>query len=123
MRKKEHGIIPGGVLVSPKTSIPIGLGGMIPVKAVKQEDKWEGPLPKGWTGKSRSSFYKSMSDPEDVSKHECEEEEESGHEEGPTATCMKKIAGHVSDPGAFCASLRDQVTGTTHWRHGGGKKK
>lgn len=108
---KEKGLPMGGVLLGKKTNIPIALGGTL------HEDKWAGPLPKGWKDSSRSSFYKSMSDPEDVSK-EAEEE----CEEGPTKTCMKKIAGHVDDPGAFCASLRDRVTGTTHWRHGGGKK-
>lgn len=116
----------GGVLISKKTGIPISMGGALHgADVTQQEDKWSGPLPPHWSDSSRSKFYKSMSDPEDVS-HECGEECEGSHEEegameGPTKTCMKKIAGHVDDPGAFCASLRDRVTGTTHWRHGGKK--
>ncbi len=69
-------------------------------------DKWGGSMPKGWTDKSRSKFYDSMSQ----------------SKEGPTTNCMKKIDGHVDDPGAFCASLRDRVTGSTKWRSGGKKK-
>lgn len=107
-RIKEHTPIFMGMLhvVHPST-IPLARTGAFQWgKPVKQEADWAGPLPKGWTDKSRSKFYDSMS-----------------HEEGPTKTCMKKIDGHVDDPGAFCGSLRDQATGTTKWRHGGGKKK
>jgi hypothetical protein len=96
---------------SPGAVSALRKGGTL-IQGAPAEDKWAGPLPKGWTDKSRSSFYKSMGG-----------DEESGHEEGPTKTCMDKIGSHVSDPGAFCAALRDRVTGTTKWRHGGGKKK
>lgn len=30
--------------------------------------------------------------------------------------CMKHVSKSVSDPGAYCASVKDQITGTTHWR-------
>jgi hypothetical protein len=106
----EKGILPGmmtgAVLISRKTGIPIGMGGTLhPGPNDAKEDKWGGPLPKGWTDKSRSSFYDNMGG------DECEE--------GPTQACMDKIDGHVDDPGAFCASLRDRVTGTTLWRGSG----
>lgn len=101
---EEKGFIPqmGGVLISKNTSIPIGKGGSLGSK----EDAWS-DFPKGWTYDSKSKFYKSMG------QEECGEDHE---EDGPTSTCIDKINGHVDDPGAFCASLRDKVTGTTKWR-------
>jgi hypothetical protein len=102
----EHGIM-NFAMLSPRANKNVSTvknGGVLP-----REDKWAGPMPKGWTDSSRSSFYDSMSQAE--------------NSEGPTTNCMNKIAGHVDDPGAFCAALRDRVTGTTKWRHGGGNKK
>lgn len=91
------------VTVSRKTGIPIKIGGALPGNWGSKEDGWE-DKPKGWDDQSTAKYYKSMS-----------------AEEGPTSDCIDKIDGNVDDPGAFCASLRDQVTGTTKWRHGGKK--
>lgn len=107
-RLKEHGI-GNFAMLSPrgvKNKKTLLAGGTLLHGAAEAD--WQGPLPKGWTDSSRAKFYKSMS--------------QADHEEGPTKACMDKIGSHVDDPGAFCASLRDQVTGTTKWRHGGKKK-
>ena len=64
-----------------------------------KKGKWK-KLPKGWTAKSRHSFYGSMG--KSVSK------------------CIGKMEGKVDDPGSFCASNEDRELKTTHWR---GKKK
>lgn len=79
------------------STYPLIAGGVL------HENKWE-TLPKGWDDESRDKYAKSMS-------HE---------KEGAVSTCIDKISGHVDDPGAFCAALHDQVTGTTDWR---GKKE
>lgn len=57
-------------------------------------------LPKGWTQKSLKKMWDSMTG--DV-KHK-------------VTKCMKQMKGKVDDPGAFCASLADKVTGSTAWR-------
>lgn len=63
--------------------------------AAKKGDKWK-KMPKGWDKGSRKSYYKSMG--KSVGK------------------CMKKMKGNISDPGAFCASLKDREKKTTKWR-------
>ena len=65
-------------------------------------DRWV-KMPKGWTAESRRKFWDSLTG--DV-KHK-------------TTKCIKRMAPHVTDPGAFCAALRDRIEGTTYWR---GKK-
>jgi hypothetical protein len=97
LAKKEHGIVypSGAVHIS---TIPLKLAGF------NKKEAWD-KLPKGWDASSRDKYAKSMS-------HE--------NREGPVSTCMDKIKGHIDDPGAFCASLHDKVTGTTKWR---GKKE
>jgi len=57
--------------------------------------KWE-TMPEGWTDESRKKFWKSIG--------------------GDVKKCMKKMEGKVSDTGAFCASLKDRIEGTTKWR-------
>ena len=64
----------------------------------KQASKWE-KMPPGWKAKSRKSFFKNLAD-ESVGE------------------CMKRMEDHIDDPGAFCASLKDRVKKTTHWREG-----
>lgn len=53
-------------------------------------------LPKGWTEKSVEKFYKSIG--------------------GEFDACVEKMRGNVDNPEAFCASLIDEVKGTTEWR-------
>lgn len=61
----------------------------------KESAKWE-TMPEGWTGESRKKFWDSIG--------------------GSVTKCMEAIKGHVSDPGAFCAALKDRIEGTTGWR-------
>lgn len=56
---------------------------------------WE-DLPKGWTRASAEKFWKSIG--------------------GDVTACMNKMKGKVTDTGAFCASLKDMMEGTTKWR-------
>lgn len=60
--------------------------------------KWK-KLPKGWTEESVKKFWASMAG--DV-KHK-------------VTKCMERMDGKISNPGAFCASLRDRVEGK-EWR-------
>jgi len=106
-KHKQHGIA-GALGVRKPSTVPLIKGGAFQwgkIDAAHHEDKWE-DMPKGWTSSSRDKYAASMA------KEECED----NAKEGPVDTCMDKIDGHVSDPGAFCASLHDRVTGTTHWR-------
>jgi len=67
--------------------------------SMRKADKWKS-LPDGWTRKSRQKFWDSLV----------------GNAEHKTTLCMQKMEGHVSDPGAFCGSLRDRVEKSTAWR-------
>lgn len=64
----------------------------------KQAAKWK-TMPEGWKSKSRKSFFKNLGD-------------------NTVTECMERIEGHIDDPGAFCASLKDRVKKTTKWRKG-----
>lgn len=66
--------------------------------ATRLAKKWEG-LPTGWTQESVKKFWDSLTG--DV-KHK-------------VTKCIKEMDGKVDDPGAFCASARDRVEGTS-WR-------
>ena len=57
--------------------------------------EWE-TLPVGWTDESLKQFWDSIG--------------------GSVTKCMAAIDGHVDDPGAFCAALKDRIKGTTAWR-------
>jgi len=67
--------------------------------SISKEGAGWGSLPHGWTKKSLESFWNSIG--------------------GSVTKCIEKVEGHVDDPGAFCASCKDRVTGKTTWR---GKK-
>lgn len=91
------------------STYPLMKGGALGARPQTQEagntgSQWN-DLPQGWTSDSRDKYAASMAQTQ----------------EGPVSSCMDKIDGHVTDPGAFCASLHDQVTGTTDWR-GKGKQ-
>jgi hypothetical protein len=65
-------------------------------------------LPKGWTQDSVDSFWGKLTG--DV-KHK-------------VTKCIKRMEKHMGDgAGGFCASLADQVEGSTDWRKGPRKKK
>ncbi len=63
-----------------------------------REAAWES-LPQGWTEDSVQSFWKNLG----------------GDGEHKVTACMEKMEGKISNPGAFCASLRDRVEGKD-WR-------
>jgi len=67
-------------------------------------------LPQGWTEKSVEKFAKSLAGKEATKK-------------GFFNKWMEKIKGHLDDPEAFCASLKDQVFGSTMWRGKGKTEK
>jgi hypothetical protein len=131
--REEKGMIPmGGVLLSPKTGIPISMGGALHAADVVNGEEdgdrtgsaWQ-DLPKGWTPASRAKFAKSLtgmsSEAKEIAKSLTQETmaaQEAGDDPLPgfVDKCMDRIDGHVDDPGAFCAALKDRITGTTHWR-------
>ena len=68
-------------------------------QAIKTGAKWQS-LPKGWTEESLKKFWGSLT----------------GSGKHKVTACMAKMKGKIDDPGAFCASLADRVTGDTSWR-------
>jgi len=66
-------------------------------------EKWK-DLPKGWTRKSVDSFARSLT------------KKTKGDPRGFVRACVAKMKGKVSNPKAFCASLKDEYLGTTKWR-------
>lgn len=71
---------------------------------LQKEAAWES-LPKGWTEDSVKKFWSSLT----------------GDAEHKVTSCISDMEGKVDDPGAFCASLKDKIEGSTEWR-GGGKE-
>jgi len=65
-------------------------------EAKREAAGWEGE-PEGWTNKSKKEFWDSLG--------------------GSVEKCIEKVDGAVDDPGAFCASLADEIEGTD-WRKG-----
>lgn len=60
-------------------------------------------LPKGWTQKSLRKFSKSLTGKE-------------GTKEGFFKKCVKRMEGKVDNPEGFCASVKDELHGSTYWR-------
>ncbi len=71
------------------------------------EGSWKN-LPNGWTDASVKKFAQSLTG-KDATK------------EGFFDACVAKMTGKLSNPEAFCATVKDHVYGTTYWR-GKGKK-
>ena len=66
---------------------------------LRQADKWQS-MPKGWTEESRQKFWESLK----------------GDNKHKVTKCIEEMEGkNIDDPGAFCASLADQVMGP-EWR-------
>lgn len=65
-----------------------------------------GNLPKGWSKESATKMWNTLV----------------GDVKHPTTKCIKKLKGKMSNPGAFCASLHDLVSGKK-WRSEARKKK
>lgn len=59
---------------------------------------WES-LPEGWDQKSLKSFWNSLT----------------GNVKHKVTKCINQMKDHVTDPGAFCASLADRIEGKK-WR-------
>lgn len=66
--------------------------------------------PKGWDHGSVIKFAQTLVD-EGATKH------------GFFAKCVTKMKDHLDDPEGFCASVIDEVKGTTFWRNQGHKKE
>jgi hypothetical protein len=64
-------------------------------------------LPKGWTQDSVKKFWAKLT----------------GDAKHKVSACIRKMEGKLDNPGAFCASLCDQIEGSTDWRKGPRKKK
>jgi desulfoferrodoxin-like iron-binding protein len=60
-------------------------------------------LPKGWTQDSVKKFSKSLTGKE-------------GTKEGFFKKCVAKMKGKMDKPEAFCASVKDELHGSTYWR-------
>lgn len=60
-------------------------------------------LPKGWTQDSLKKFSKSLTGKE-------------GTKEKFFEKCVKKMKGKMDKPEAFCASVKDELHGSTYWR-------
>ena len=69
---------------------------------------WEN-LPKGWTKDSVKKFAKSLTG-------------KGATKEDFFEACVVEMRNKMDDPEAFCASVKDQVWGTTYWRSKGKKK-
>jgi len=68
------------------------------LKLAKKGKKWK-KMPKGWTPKSRKSYWETIT----------------GKTEHPVTKCIDEMEDKIKDPGAFCASLKDRVEGMG-WR-------
>ena len=60
-------------------------------------------LPKGWTQKSLMKFSKSLTGKE-------------GTKEKFFERCVEKMTGKIDNPEGFCASVKDELHGSTYWR-------
>lgn len=70
--------------------------------------------PKGWTRDSIIKFAKSLVDEFGI---------EGGDEKGFFDACVDKMSGEMDKPEAFCASIKDEVFGSTFWRGKGKTEK
>ena len=61
-------------------------------KLQSRKSAWES-LPKGWTRESLKEMWAGLT----------------GNAKHKVTACMTKMEGHVDDPGAFCASLADEM--------------
>jgi hypothetical protein len=66
--------------------------------------------PEGWNHESVVKFAKTLVD-QGATQH------------GFFDKCVKKMSPHLDDPEGFCASVIDEVKGTTFWRGKGKGKK
>jgi len=64
-------------------------------------------LPKGWTKKSVKKAGKTIA--KDVGK-------ESPKDKGFFDKCVEKMKDKIDNPQGYCASLKDEAYGSTHWR-------
>lgn len=60
-------------------------------------------LPKGWTQDSLKKFAKSLTNKE-------------GTQEKFFERCVNKMKGKLDNPEGFCASVKDELHGSTYWR-------
>ncbi len=71
------------------------------VPLTRQAAGWS-KLPKGWTQDSVNKFWGTLT----------------GDAKHKVTKCIERMSDKFDDPGAFCASLADQIHGSTDWRKG-----
>lgn len=67
-----------------------------------EAEGWQG-TPKGWTGKSIKKYAKSLTG-------------KKGPQKGFFDKCVERMRGKMDNPEAYCASIKDETTGSTYWR-------
>ena len=67
-------------------------------------------LPKGWKHSSVKKFAKSLTGKQ-------------GTQKGFFDKCVEKMKSHMSNPEAYCASIKDELHGSTYWRGKGKSEK
>ncbi|MFW6129964.1 MAG: hypothetical protein ACOC56_02195 [Atribacterota bacterium] len=77
-------------------------------KYLEERVGWEN-YPKGWSRKSVLKFARSL--------------DRSAGKKGFFDACVAKIEGHLDNPEAFCASIKDEYFGSTMWRGKGKTEK
>ena len=85
--------------ICPKCAVHMRETNIRAVRASVITGAWD-KLPKGWTEDSLKSFWDSLT----------------GNVKHRVTKCIDKMTGKIDDPGAFCASLADKITGDTGWR-------
>jgi hypothetical protein len=65
-------------------------------------------MPKGWDKKSVKKFANTIAQNEAV--------QNAAMKKGFFDKCVKKMGKHMEDPEGFCASVKDQASGSTYWR-------
>jgi len=65
--------------------------------------------PKGWNKKSVKKWANTLT----------KEEVNAAAKKGFFDKCVKKMKKHMKNPEGFCASAKDEATGSTYWRGGG----
>lgn len=70
--------------------------------------------PKGWDEESVKKFAKTLVKEFGI---------KGGDKKGFFDACVTKMTGEMDNPEGFCASVADEVTGTTFWRGKGKTEK
>jgi hypothetical protein len=81
--------------------------GIIDIYLYKIQEAGFESKPKGWTDKSIKKAGRTLA------KHVGEE---TPADKGFFDKCVAKMQGNIDNPEGYCASLKDEETGSTYWR-------